>query len=536
MFSLWAKELDAAAAYVDILRNTASSVTIDRSSLEKDNDKALRLRTEGNKKFNNADIGDALDLYNQSLRFAEKGSPHIPLAYANRSSCYLRMKLYEECLADIELAVKANYPEHLSKKLEDRKRECLEQIADVKPSPAPRPQEELCSPAHENFPAMSDVLHLETSEQYGRMVVATRDIAIGETVLIEKAVLQLVYGFDGGRCAYCAKENGNLVPCDNCTHAMFCNDECASNQFHADVCGISFGDQDFLNGESLTFILRSVAIAINAFDSVAELMDAVENYLKGDPHDIPHSLVTAQEKYAAFFTLSKSTAPDRVANVREPAHVIFTAMMEGNVGKKFETLASQRFLMHLIIHHALVLRANEFSGLSPTKNGYFGYAPVGSQYKQYEKVINVMASYFNHSCVPNAARMVRDDVTYVKTLLPVEAGEQLFVSYSYGVIPELPELSRNNHLEDAYGFRCVCRYCLTGNHQIHHLCRDPDFLAIINHLPTLLMGRDRSLLQSVKAHCIEFLLRHHPKSIASSEASFVLHNFRALMEKELNGC
>lgn len=75
---------------------------------------ALHLRKEGNKSYCRSEMVRAIEKYNASLCFAENDSEQIGLAYANRSSCYFQLNRYNECLIDIELAKKANYPERIN--------------------------------------------------------------------------------------------------------------------------------------------------------------------------------------------------------------------------------------------------------------------------------------------------------------------------------------------------------------------------------------------------------------------------------------
>lgn len=71
-------------------------------------DKAAGFDREcGNKYFQKNMFRVAMDYYNKSLCFAENGSKNINLAYSNRSACFFNMKMYGNCLVDIELAIKS---------------------------------------------------------------------------------------------------------------------------------------------------------------------------------------------------------------------------------------------------------------------------------------------------------------------------------------------------------------------------------------------------------------------------------------------
>lgn len=87
---LWEKESNCdEALYIDLLKNTKYPLANYRLHRNKSNAQSLRTRTEGNRKYAKNDIDGAMELYNQSICFAENGSEHLGLAYANRSSCFL---------------------------------------------------------------------------------------------------------------------------------------------------------------------------------------------------------------------------------------------------------------------------------------------------------------------------------------------------------------------------------------------------------------------------------------------------------------
>lgn len=66
------------------------------------------------------------------------------------------------------------------------------------------------------------------------------------------------------------------------------------------------------------------------------------------------------------------------------------------------------------------------------------------------------ASFVNHSCLPNAFSQIIGDELKLFTLYPVEAEEELNISY---VEPELPLKERRLGLKETYGFDCICKRC-----------------------------------------------------------------------------
>lgn len=534
---LWEKESNTSdALYIDLLKNVNHSLENFRLNRKKSNALSLRTRTDGNRKYSENDVDGAMEMYNQSICFAENDSEHLSLGYANRSSCFLKLRMYDRCLVDIQLAKDAKYPERLMPKLEDRKRECIKRLqSEVQPIST---EPTLSFDADVKLPCLANVLQIEKNAQYGRLVTAKRDIQIGETVLVEEAYIHIVYGVELNKCTNCAKEKMNFIPCANCVDAMYCSEKCANNHFHETECDIVLGSNDCCDGESLSFILRSVIIGINTFGTINEMMEFVEDRRLTDPHEITESIATTKSKYGTFLKLSSFAFNSRISDYRKSAYIIFKAIMgSSKLSTKFQSKASQRFLMHLIVHHGLILRMNAFSGYSEPISGYFGDGSVteDDDGKQFEKELHLITSYFNHSCIPNVIKLGKDNVAVCKALLPIKQGEQLFITYIDDEAFNMTEKERNDQLENIYGFRCKCQICTTGMVKggEHLLQTDSAFKYVVTNVPRLIGNFDIDLVRDIKTKCIEFLTKH-PHMIASREAAFVLTNLGALLEKELN--
>lgn len=115
---LWKKESDQTdAVYVDLLQspsidkyfkdfqNTSQLVKdLYASSYEKNEARAYKFWQEGYKAFAKKKWTDAMEWYNKSMCFAKVRTEQMGLAYANRSSSFLNLKMYRKCLIDIEYA------------------------------------------------------------------------------------------------------------------------------------------------------------------------------------------------------------------------------------------------------------------------------------------------------------------------------------------------------------------------------------------------------------------------------------------------
>lgn len=335
----------------------------------------------------------------------------------------------------------------------------------------------------------------------------------------------------------------NFIPCANCADTLYCNDEkCANNAVHKTECDMMLGAEDCCDGESLTFLNRTILVAINTFPTVHALMEFVEKCRESDPLDITESLDTSIAKYRTFFKLASTVTSKLVSDNLKIAYFAYHAIMGSNLGKKFDTKDSQRFLMHLTIHHDLIIRANAFSGYTEPPSGTFGQknSHLVDDNEQFQRQVHLLTSYFNHSCLPNVIKLGKDNLAVCKALLPIKQGERLFITYIDDESFGMTEKQRNDQLESIYGFRCKCEFCRKGNRLYRpgeglQMQTDADFKYIATNLPRLVERFDAVLLQEIKRRCIYFLKRYHPQLIATREAAFVLTNLVAMLEKELNG-
>lgn len=99
---------------------------------------------------------------------------------------------------------------------------------------------ELKSPS-EKFPFASDAIDVEYSKASGRHIVATRDIEIGELLLIEKPYVALRRDLFFVTCSHCLMETAKAIPCERCINCVYCSEKCkadAFNQYHYLDCTI----------------------------------------------------------------------------------------------------------------------------------------------------------------------------------------------------------------------------------------------------------------------------------------------------------
>lgn len=492
----------------------------DDKKFEKNDERAKEFRDLGNQKFNIFKWNEAMELYNESLRFATVGSENVSLAYANRSMCFMHLKKYDECLADIELAKKANYPSNLMPKLIARKKTCLnlkmlqcgECVAESQWKPT------LDFDADEKFPCMADVLEIKRNEEFGLHIVTKSDLEVGQVVAVDDAFHFNAAFFGKTCCKTCLKHTKNFIPCPSCSYVMFCDVKCMeSNAVHKIACGAAY----LRTPESIQ-VIESILIAITTFSSVEDLMDFVEMAMA--TRDITDSLridSTGQSKYGLFL---KQWTPTSKMNQKTLVEIVMFYMMImhiPDIKKCFDTKPKRRFLAHLIWYHLVVIDANasEYSGQFSDSN-----ETVSIEF------LHGFSTLFNHSCYPNTIFSRHGHKFFGYVVRPVKNGEQLFVSY---VHEKLSKDERQLGLQQKYHFECKCSKCVPCYKQEdrERIQTDPDYEYIAGFDDILIENKWQR--PDIKDRCCDFLNEYgHLPWI--EEVEMVLYKYKQCMNSDFS--
>lgn len=395
---------------------------------------SIDLRKNGNELYRAKNWTEAINQYNASIRYAIIGSENLALCYANRSACFLELKMYKKCLVDIALAREANYPQKLMHKLNVREAHCLELMKKM-PENKHVQMPQLSFPPSEKFPGLANILDDQTNDEFGKHIVATCDIDVGKVIMVED-----VYAFGAdfkceGVCKTCTKRDMNFIPCPHCADIMFCSGKCMeSNNMHKLYCGALYNRH-----HRAMLTVETILVAVNAIPNVELLMKFVEKALATRGFDSPECESNDQKKYRLFLKLFAQ--PIGLNAVRMDIFAAFKLLMEIPIMKKmFDSIKIKRFLMHLIWHHICILRTNCFGIRHPKVQSDL----VTS--------IRIHASLFNHSCVPNVLHVSHGNVMIGFVLRPVKKGEQLFIHYDRDV--DIVDL------QHTCNFQCKCTKCV----------------------------------------------------------------------------
>lgn len=274
--------------------------------------------------FDERDWETAIEMYNESLCFAENGSSDLGLSYANRSACFFNMRMYKECMIDIDLAMENNYPKHLHDNLMARKETCEKNIS--KGLQLKRRELKLDFPANEKFPGISKAIVIEKDGKGNPMVVAKQNIDVGQVIAIDKGFVKTLFTIYGWKCHICLKSNTNLMPCKKCTIAMFCVG-CERNNVHQYECGMKTSVYSNYNNYVMQE-LRTFLIALNLFSSADEMMNFVEQSITDGYNDVPDSLQDERSRYRAYLKMAFNSSDAKDAQFAPIVFCVYKILLE----------------------------------------------------------------------------------------------------------------------------------------------------------------------------------------------------------------
>lgn len=193
----------------------------------KSDTKSAELRGAGNVFYSKRRFFEALIKYNESLCYAERGSENAGLAYANRSAVYFEMKLFRQCLYNIELAKSNQYPVENFEILNKREAKCKEPRNDKEIKSNPWDFFKLSYPPKKEISFIANCLEMRNNEKFGRHIVTNRPLKVGDVVSIETPYCNVLLSESEfvevppsniyQRCSNCFKAALlDLLPCSSC--------------------------------------------------------------------------------------------------------------------------------------------------------------------------------------------------------------------------------------------------------------------------------------------------------------------------------
>ncbi|XP_003702826.1 protein-lysine N-methyltransferase SMYD4 [Megachile rotundata] len=490
----------------------------------KNAENSTELRNQGNNKFKSKPLTnslcmDVLQLYTKSIAYAPYPSEELALAYGNRSAILKRLHKYEECIQDIDTALALPFPNNLKYKLYQRKIECLSilnnpkltnaineaqywlekmtidnntrkkmndmfisagrvSVSDKSNKQSITKQSSLPELKTHNpeIPCASDAVTLKYNEHYGRHFVAARDIHPGEIIAVEKAYSVMLDPDNlQTHCSNCLKVSWTNIPCNYCTYAIYCSEECKLSdwkKYHDIECCIV---PSLLKMNFTRKYLMSLRLAIQAIRESKSIEDIRNELIEvencNDPRTKGFSKNGTFESnaYRSILSLETNVEKNSVITLFRRSFessiilyylAVYTDMFRTPL-KDLSQLINNIdvvFIGELILRHLLMIGVNAHSiaeerGINLADRG-----------------VAVMAflSLINHSCCAQILRNSVSNHMVVYAIFPIKKDEQIFDDYGqlFGI---KPKAVRQAELLDQYYFKCNCVACLENWPLYHEL-------------------------------------------------------------------
>lgn len=422
----------------------------------KSNSISDELRNEGNVEFAAKNWTNAIMAYNYAMCFAERDSEALSQAYANRSACFFELDQFDNSYNDVSLVQQTSKcSDQLSQQIEQHRLDCMDFIGNNSPFEHINFVPKLDFEPNDKFPALADVLQIDhkdtnSTKDFGYRITANHSIDVGQTICVEKSLVSKLLSGQYMRCDICLARNTNLVPCENCTGAMFCRGKCQYSNLHEAECNLN---PDINDDGKLQMLIRTVSYAINLFNDVDDLVEFVERSNTCTQSDIPMSMTFELAKYQHFLKLKSDREITSGRKLDSLIYFAYRAIMDSKTGEMFISERQKRFLVHLIWQHNAIISVGHVHQLTNKQN-------------QPESVnLFLMFSHFNHSCTANAMYYLVGDTLAIVTLRPIKSREEITISYfgklallAFDVNKERKDWLKGLHT--SFGTKCVCDMCI----------------------------------------------------------------------------
>lgn len=483
---------------------------------------SARLRNEGNRLFQKNHYCEALEVYSSSILNApfESHGNELSLAFGNRSAVLFHLRQDSQCLKNIQQALSCGYPNELRYKLFDRQGKCLfgigqsskaldcfqkakkalddskldqkkkevwlkdleQEICKCQNSKVQVMQGDLSSNKYENFSSgqfelpklthkennkftsASCAVDIETSPVTGRYPVATQNIYVGDTLVIEKPFASVLLPRHlETHCYHCLKRVTAPLPCNQCSTVRYCSETCVKqswDSYHSVECQyLDLIHQAGIGGNG-HLALRIITKA--GFEFLKDFRQKIQQGLcesysreSGCTHD--GSYVSSD--YLPIYCLVTHSEDRSISDLfrRTMMAVFLLKTLQG--GTFFgENPCSQQdlvFIGGVLLRHlqSNPCNAHEISELHLNLNSV-----ATSETSEIAAGIYATLSLFNHSCDPTVTRTFYGDTCVVRAIKNIPVRHE--ISDNYGTLCAVsvkPE--RHDKLKSQYYFTCQCVAC-----------------------------------------------------------------------------
>ncbi|XP_055618068.1 SET and MYND domain-containing protein 4-like [Toxorhynchites rutilus septentrionalis] len=441
---------------------------------KKCNIRATQARQLGNRLYSESLLIRAAERYNESLAWAEPESEAMTLAYGNRSAVSYELQEYQRCLDDIERARKnGKVNPQLEARLNNRKiasQAALEKKINDPDSSFPRPMI-LRYPSNPKIPQMAQCLEFQKSSKYGRHIKTNQDLHVGDVIMIDKPFVSTLFSrLKYQRCTYCQSDSLlYLMPCLECTDAMFCTVDCrerAFNEYHRFECSVLGEMRELIMEDTVLFLaLRILLKGISAFnDDLDNLVKQTKEVSKKPLYIFNQNWngINTQKCFLAIQTLichEDDMKEHNYAASYNSVHLIleqllrYTPLKDICKNDEHKEILCDLFLRHLLIILYNTGTVTKLKDFQPSVNS-FSYIPSNLSLSVYP-----LYSLINYSCVPNVTTIhLPDGRVGIVVSQAIKRGGQLFTTNDL-TFENHPRLLRQGVCRLVLNYECTCVAC-----------------------------------------------------------------------------
>lgn len=296
-------------------------------------------------------------------------------------------------------------------KLFERKKKCeaLESIIEEPYEAIPKIDEK-----NSQISCAANCIEVKESRNLGRHVIATRDIKPGEILAVERPFVLVSVNQTLNHCHECISLCYNLIPCQNCTHVMYCGEICrdeAWKSYHQYECPI-LETCKALELDKLKMLPLKIALIVK--DNLSDYIK--DTKYRSDRYKEIHNLVANTEMRSISDLFERSVA----------ASIIFNLVK--NHTNFFNSQKSENTFKELLLLHMQTGPCNfhEITELTPKMNGTYEPEEIASGAYSF-------LSLLNHSCSPNVTRFCYGSTLVLRAIQSIKKGEQCFDNYGYNI-------------------------------------------------------------------------------------------------------
>ncbi|XP_012219743.1 SET and MYND domain-containing protein 4-like [Linepithema humile] len=500
---------------------------IDKKKHKKDLDVSIAHKLTGNQEFQAKNYAASLESYTKSAIFAPLDSEELSIAIGNRSASLFQLNRLVDCIKDIKLALKFNYPDHLRHKLYLREAECYLKLGERIPAieavikaravvsmfKSCKNKEQLQKKLNEvrskasqlkddaddaddaddentanttnttefsqpqfafgenpDFQFASAAVSLDETLSKGRHVVANRDIKKGQVLFIEKAFAFVplnIYEMNHV-CHHCCRTITAEVctPCTTCIDVLYCDLECLekARPYHRWEClGYQLCIWSQIGIAYLALKMLFISVLTTDIDKFNDVQVLMTNFDQANPSDTISYALTAS---LLTHYLSGYTDFFESVNLKECLASKFTDEHDGfSATYNLDRTCHQRlFVGSLLLKYILQLVAN---GYAITKINTTLIPDSCLRVQQQDRIATAIyptASFMNHSCNPNVINSFMDDVLIVKAVRDIKENEEIVHCYGPD-FRRMPRSERQERLKSQYCFKCSCNACTSPEYK-----------------------------------------------------------------------